>query len=125
MIAWFNRQATADERGQNPWKAALKDLRAPQGGPPRRPILWQFYQAHDDFRDGLQSLFEERGYSSRPPSEHLRLRAALAQEMWEKEDEDTRSRIIGEAEEEFAEAVAQYEDDDGGAPSPDPNVQAE
>ncbi|KAJ7212984.1 hypothetical protein GGX14DRAFT_564031 [Mycena pura] len=125
VIAWFNRQTSSEERGQNPWRAALKDLRAPQGAPPRRPIPWQYYQAHDDFKDKLQSLFEERDHSSRPASEHLRLRAALVQEMWEKEDEDVRSRIIGEAEEDYAEAMAQYEDDTGGAPSPDPNVQAE
>ncbi|KAJ7223222.1 hypothetical protein GGX14DRAFT_557803 [Mycena pura] len=125
VIWWFSRQNSAEEKGKNPWKVALKELRTPHGPAPRRHILWQFYQSHADFKDQLAREFLAREYDQRPLSEHIKLRADLAKEMWGDEDEEVKTRIAREVEEEHAEAVAQYNEDSEGAPSADPDVQAE
>jgi len=100
-------------------------MRVPQGSAPRRLSDWQFYEQHEDFKDKLEAEFQARAYNARPAKEHLNLRGQIARELLAKESDDIISRIQREAEEQHAEAVAQYQEDLEGKPSPDPEVQAE
>lgn len=91
---------------------------------PKRQTDYQFYMRHLDFKDQVAERFEA-DHAHEPRKQHLSLRCQLAREMLAEEPEEVRERVHKECDEAHAREMKEYEEEDEGLPSPDPEVQQE
>ena len=108
----------------NPFAVMLKALRKPTTPCPRKPSVAQAYlQAHID---EVNIIHDERvGTSAAKGLSGISLRVAIAKELFAAEPEEVRRELQFRIDQEHEDTVARHKEAKLGAPSSDPEDQAE
>jgi hypothetical protein len=96
----------------------MKKFRLPSGAAPKKLADYQFYMQHKEFRTKVTEAFNEQSVGLKA-SQHLKVRARIAKELFLAEPQEVQAKIKEEAEEEHADLVAKHEDRVEGLPSLD------
>jgi hypothetical protein len=96
----------------------LKQLRVPEGPPPKRIADHQFYMQHPDFK---QKVLEEyaTNYAETPRNQRLAVKCKIAHTLLENESEEVKCRIKQEAAEEHEALAEAYTNRTEALPSAD------
>ncbi|KAJ7204808.1 hypothetical protein GGX14DRAFT_398144 [Mycena pura] len=123
---WFSRQRpTSMGMYGNPYFTWLSRLRRHEDEPPpKRPLDFQFYMRHPDYKEKVAERFQEL-YSDEPRAAHIALRCQVARELPAEESDEVRAQLKQECDDAHAEEMAVYEEGGDALPSVDPEVQKE
>ncbi|KAF8174315.1 hypothetical protein K438DRAFT_1980334 [Mycena galopus ATCC 62051] len=123
---WFGRECPGSMGIQgNPYFAHLAQLsRGNSSSAPRCPADYQFYMRHRDYKDTVNECFEEEcGGEGTGTAKQITRCCAVAKRMYEAEPPEVKKALKAECNEEHAEQIEAYNDEDESMPSPDPEVQ--
>ncbi|KAJ7022502.1 hypothetical protein C8F04DRAFT_1272617 [Mycena alexandri] len=93
----------------NPFGKWIKQI---QGGDLRRPKRlqdWQVYMQDEEKNRVINTLFREREPTLAKERNTIEYRAQIARELWEDEPEEVKAEFREQAQEEFDDAMAEYE----------------
>ncbi|KAJ7106176.1 hypothetical protein C8R44DRAFT_886068 [Mycena epipterygia] len=120
---WYNRQRPAHIGIQgNPYFGFLAQMRKRSDEPPPKRVSdYQYYLQHPDFKEKVAAQFAIAS-DSEPKSKHLAIRCRVARELLAEESEEVRQQLKEEAKEVHEQEMAEYEEEDQGLLSVDPEM---
>lgn len=102
----------------NPWVPFLKQLRQPGLAPPKRVPDFQFYMAHDDFKDKVAAVYNEK-HAGTLKKQQLAVKCQIARDLLATEPKEVRERLVQEMQEAHEEELEAHASALEGLPSLD------
>ncbi|KAJ7810808.1 hypothetical protein B0H14DRAFT_3756640 [Mycena olivaceomarginata] len=116
--SWFNHRRTSVGLAANPWVPFLKQLRQPGLAPPKRVPDFQFYMAHDDFKDKVAAVYNKK-HAGTPKKQQLAVKCQIARDLLATEPKEVRERLVQEMQEAHEEELEAHASALEGLPSLD------